>query len=69
MRRFTYYLFENFDPDREAENPGNPRRVLTASANAPLSRVPRFHPPIHGAGYRRRKSAGSPRPGSISPDL
>lgn len=58
MRRFTYYLFENFDPDREAENPGNPRRVLTASANAPLSRVADFPPLSCPAALLREESGG-----------
>lgn len=44
MRHFTYFLFENFDPDQEAENPANPRRILNASADAPLSRVADFPP-------------------------
>ena len=42
MRKFTYFLFENFDPDREADHPGNPRRVLSDSADTALSRVADF---------------------------
>lgn len=28
MSRFQYFLYENFDADRESENPMNPRRFL-----------------------------------------
>ena len=44
MRRFTYFLYENFDADREADHPGNPRRVLNDSANAILSHIADFPP-------------------------
>lgn len=39
MRHFSYFLFENFDPDREAAHPGNPRRIINARADGVLSRV------------------------------
>ena len=44
MRAFTYFLFENFDADQAAGHPGDPRRVLTRSADALLSRVADFPP-------------------------
>ena len=44
MRSFAYYLYENFDADREAGNPANPRRVLARPADALLSRVADFPP-------------------------
>ncbi|MDE7261207.1 MAG: hypothetical protein K2N78_03975 [Oscillospiraceae bacterium] len=44
MRSFSYYLYENFDADRVVDHPGNPRRVLNASADAILSRVADFPP-------------------------
>ena len=62
MRKFTCFLFENFDPDREAENPTNPRRVLNASADAVLSRVAEF-PPLGcpADGLRREFGSGVER--------
>ena len=39
MRRFSFYLFEDFDPDREAGNSLNPRRVLTEALNGALDAV------------------------------
>lgn len=42
MRQFSYYLFENFDADAEAENPQNPRRFLNESADPLLSHVASF---------------------------
>ena len=44
MRTFTYFLYENFDADREANHPGNPRRVLNNSADVVLSRTADFPP-------------------------
>lgn len=44
MRTFSYFLFENFDPEREAENSDNPRRILNTRADALLSRVADFPP-------------------------
>ena len=44
MRHFEYFLFENFDPDREVNHPGNPRRILNPQADAILSRVSDFPP-------------------------
>lgn len=58
MRRFTYYLFENFDPDREGDDPGNPRRLLNASADAPLSRVADFPPLACPASLFREEFGG-----------
>lgn len=58
MRRFTYYLFENFDPDREAENPGNPRCLLTAQADPVLSRAADFPPLSCPAALVREESGG-----------
>lgn len=37
MRHFSYFLFENFDPDEEAQNPLNPRRFLGVKTDAVLS--------------------------------
>lgn len=36
-RRFSYYLFENFDTEREADNPDNPRRFLGAHTDAVIA--------------------------------
>lgn len=58
MRRFTYYLFENFDPDKEAENPGNPRRLLTAQADPVLSRAADL-PPLSCPAALLREEFGS----------
>lgn len=58
MRRFTYCLFENFDPDREADNPGNPRRILTARADPVLSRAADFPPLSCPAALVREESGG-----------
>lgn len=44
MRNFSYFLFENFDADSESENPGNPRRIINAQADAILSRFADFSP-------------------------
>lgn len=44
MKKFSYFLFENFDADSESENPGNPRRIINAQADAILSRVADFSP-------------------------
>ncbi|MDE6750592.1 MAG: hypothetical protein K2K21_16255 [Lachnospiraceae bacterium] len=44
MKNFSYFLFENFDADLESENPGNPRRIINARADAILSRVADFSP-------------------------
>lgn len=58
MRRFTYYLFENFDPDREAENQGNPRCLLNASADALLSRIADYPPLSCPAALLREEFGG-----------
>ena len=39
MRNFEYYLFENFDPDEESDNPSNPRNFLNANMDSVLSGV------------------------------
>ena len=57
MRKFTYFLYENFDADREAEHPGNPRRVLNNSADTILSRVADF-PPLACPAAQLRKEFG-----------
>ena len=44
MRIFHYFLFENFDPNQVRDHPGNPRRILSAPADALLSRVADFPP-------------------------
>lgn len=44
MKKFSYFLFENFDADFESENPGNPRRIINAQADAILSQVADFSP-------------------------
>lgn len=44
MKTFSFFLFENFDADLEAENPDNPRRIISAQADAILARVAEFAP-------------------------
>lgn len=44
MKSFSYFLFENYNADLESENPGNPRRIINAQADAILSRVADFSP-------------------------
>lgn len=39
MRRFDYFLFENFDADIEAKNPANPRNFMGKAADVILSQV------------------------------
>lgn len=39
MRQFEYFLFENFDAEKEAENPQNPRSYLGKDIDAVLSRI------------------------------
>lgn len=39
MRKFDYYLFENFDPDCEADHPDNPRNFLNSSMDPVLSQI------------------------------
>lgn len=41
MRAFEYFLFENFDPDKEAQNPCNPRNFPGKETDALLSRIAR----------------------------
>jgi len=36
MRKFEYFLFENFDADEQAQNPANPRNFLNPKADAIL---------------------------------
>ncbi len=49
MREFEYFLFENFDADKEADNPNNPRNFLGKGTNAILSEV------IQSSTYARNK--------------
>lgn len=58
MRSFTYYLYENFDADRESDNPANPRRVLARPADAILSRVADFPPCTCPAALLREEFGG-----------
>ena len=44
MKKFSYFLYENFDADLESENPDNPRRIINTQADAILSRVADFPP-------------------------
>lgn len=39
MSRFQYFLYENFDADRESENPMNPRRFLNDRADKLFSEI------------------------------
>lgn len=39
MREFEYFLFENFDADKESNNPYNPRNFLGSGTNAILTEV------------------------------
>lgn len=39
MRKFSYFLYENFDPDLEKENLYNPRRILGKQTDMVLSYV------------------------------
>lgn len=39
MREFEYFLFENFDADKEAHNPDNPRSFLGRGTDGILSQV------------------------------
>ena len=39
MRRFEYFLFENFDADEVASNPANPRRFLGKETDEILSEI------------------------------
>ena len=36
MKKFEYFLFENFDADEESHNPNNPRNFLGREADAIL---------------------------------
>lgn len=58
MRTLHYFLFENFDAGRESENPANPRRILNASADAPLSRIADFPPLSCPAALLREEFGG-----------
>lgn len=44
MRRFSYFLYENFDPEEQAGNPQNPRRFLDASADSVFTRIAQVPP-------------------------
>lgn len=39
MSRFQYFLYKNFDADRESENPMNPRRFLNDRADKLFSEI------------------------------
>ena len=39
MRRFDYFLFENFDADAQSQNPLNPRKILNSGTDALLSHI------------------------------
>lgn len=39
MREFEYFLFENFDADKESRNPLNPRNILGKETDALLSEI------------------------------
>lgn len=39
MRKFSSFLFENFDPAAQAENPQNPRRFLNGTCDCVFSRI------------------------------
>ncbi len=58
MRRFSYYLYENFDADQEAGNPENPRRILAGPADVLLSRVADFPPSTCPAARLREEFGG-----------
>lgn len=58
MKTFSYFLFENFDADLEAGNPGNPRRVIDARADAILSRVAAV-PPLACSSARLQEEFGT----------
>lgn len=51
MRHFSYFLFENFDADAEAQNPCNPRRFLGTDTDSVLSFLADF--PVGGCSYAR----------------
>ena len=42
MKKFEYFLFENFDADEEVNNPNNPRNFLGNATNAILTEVASF---------------------------
>ncbi|MBR5225155.1 MAG: hypothetical protein IKV90_05780 [Clostridia bacterium] len=42
MRRFSYFLYQNFDPDIHSENPLNPRHFQNAGTDAILSYIAGF---------------------------
>lgn len=42
MRKFEYFLFENFDADQEANNPQNPRNFLGSKTDTLLTEVASF---------------------------
>ena len=51
LRKFEYFLFENFDANKELHNPYNPRLFLTEIIDAPLSEILNYrdqiYPSIH----------------------
>lgn len=50
MREFTYFLFENFDADKESQNPENPRSFLGKETDAIVSLVAQR--PVNDASYQ-----------------
>lgn len=50
MREFAYFLFENFDADKEAKNPRNPRNFLGKGTDAVLAEVAQR--PAHTCSYQ-----------------
>lgn len=42
MKKFEYFLFENFDADQESNNPQNPRNFLGRKTDALLTEVASF---------------------------
>jgi len=44
MRGFEYFLYENFDADKQADNPRNPRRFFDGNTDAVLSGVALYPP-------------------------
>lgn len=50
MRKFEYFLFENFDADQESNNPQNPRNFLGSKTNPLLTEVASF--PANTVSYK-----------------
>ena len=56
MRQFEYYLFENFDPDEQADNPDNPRNFLNIHTDPVLTRI--IEQPDYSAAYTSGQDTG-----------